>query len=909
MAAPPPLYFAIPVWGDAYVDVFLRAALPTQLSPNNLPAVPNRERCRYNIYTTKADEPRIRASAAFQRLDGLIPVRIHHIDAPISERGDLKTWGNRYRAKSDCYRASIVEAVAADAANVMLNADILMADGFLKRSTELLGEGRRVIELLAPRGLKAPIQARLERDFIGRDGVSIDVSPRQLSSIWIDNMHPLVRMHAWEAEPGAPFHPSHIYWKVGRNSLLFRAYHLYPIIFWPRVYDRHFSVTVDADLVETTCPDMADAHIATDSDDLFCVELSDPEHFVGHLAHERTVRAILPIYRRSGGRRNFELLRHPLRIIGADETEAAWGPATRESGRIVAQVLRAQRLTEAMAPLRAVAEKTVRSLRARFRELKDMINPRPIDAGALNAALPKAVQADWPEPKIAVTTFTPAAPAIARILVMKLDPPGDLGTAVSALRRLRTLFPDARITLVCGTWNLAQARGLQIADEVVAFDFFSEDGQCVLLNVAPRVEQFRGLATGGFDLAIDLRVEGDTRVLLQEVSAPLKAGIGTQAQFGYLDIALPAPEAAEHRLSRMVFQPGHFATPFPQANPTMWRFDFGKAKGCPVYGPYLRLAPGSYRATFRFAIPRVLLGKLRAPIVFDVAANGDPVASLECDADRLATLRSGVVSLDFENPTSTIGYEFRIYWQKVPCWGHFRFFGLTLDRTGYLPSASLRREEYLSLLVELIGLRTAAPRPIGSVHVGAPRATPRRFLVAPLSGAAVRDWPMAHYTDVVRRLLEQVGDGGEIVLLGSADQTLDIDQGIRLNFADNRVVTVATDMPRERLREIMGSADLLIGNHAELAAVAAEVGLPSLTIYAGSQDPAEWAPRGPTARAMHAAVGCAPCRLITLSDCGYAHRCMRSITPDAVLEQVTAMLDAAGAARAAPAEARQAAPL
>src|SRR5215471_9779636 len=52
-----------------------------------------------------------------------------------------------------------------------------------------------------------------------------------------------------------------------------------------------------------------------------------------------------------------------------------------------------------------------------------------------------------------------------RLLVLKLDHYGDFLIGLPALKKLRRAFPTDHITLVCGSWNVALAKELQVADE------------------------------------------------------------------------------------------------------------------------------------------------------------------------------------------------------------------------------------------------------------------------------------------------------------------------------------------------------------------------------------------------------------------------------------------------------------
>ena len=138
-----------------------------------------------------------------------------------------------------------------------------------------------------------------------------------------------------------------------------------------------------------------------------------------------------------------------------------------------------------------------------------------------------------------ITTWHAPAPGpIARIVVLKLDHIGDFLLAAPALHLLRTSFPHAAITLICAPWNRLLAERSGLVDRVVTHDFFAERAE------AGRIATPRPLPPldGPFDLAIDLRVDPDTRPLLARLPARLTAGYWCAAM-PELDIALPPPDA------------------------------------------------------------------------------------------------------------------------------------------------------------------------------------------------------------------------------------------------------------------------------------------------------------------------------------------------------------------------------
>lgn len=330
-----PLYFAVPVWGDSYVDVFVQTALAAQLAPNNLPALPHLQYCRYNIYTTHRDAARLRAQPIFTRLATLVETEIHFIDSSMDGIGDLLSRFNRYEVKSECYRHSMREAVDANAANVLLNADIVLCDNFLLHAVELLKSGKRVIEVVGPRAFRAPVEAILHERFRAGDGLAITISAQELAAIWVEHIHTMSRIHFWEGDTAAPFHPSHLYWRAGRRSVLARCFHIYPIVFLPNASNADFRVTIDDDLVARARLKRRESYVAVDSNELFCLELSPADHWVGTPGKRGDIASTANFYLRYGLARNFKLLRYRIRIEGGDEDPVAWKRAIRKSNWVI----------------------------------------------------------------------------------------------------------------------------------------------------------------------------------------------------------------------------------------------------------------------------------------------------------------------------------------------------------------------------------------------------------------------------------------------------------------------------------------------------------------------------------------------------------------------------------------------
>jgi ADP-heptose:LPS heptosyltransferase len=146
------------------------------------------------------------------------------------------------------------------------------------------------------------------------------------------------------------------------------------------------------------------------------------------------------------------------------------------------------------------------------------------------------------EPQVLSTsTRLPLRPTdIREILVVKSDHIGDFFLSLPAASIIRQSFPNAHITLLCGSWNRDLAVKSELFDRVVCSDIFAE----VSADPPPRFDP-KVLAAYGFpvfDIAIDLRIEPGSRFLLGHVSAHLKAGFECDpVEPSLMDFAFRAP--------------------------------------------------------------------------------------------------------------------------------------------------------------------------------------------------------------------------------------------------------------------------------------------------------------------------------------------------------------------------------
>ena len=111
------------------------------------------------------------------------------------------------------------------------------------------------------------------------------------------------------------------------------------------------------------------------------------------------------------------------------------------------------------------------------------------------------------------------------ILIQRPDVLGDLVVAVPALRRLREMFPDAKLVGLLSPANVELARTLGFFDEIILTELVFDPWQRRRVVTAENQKKLAAqLARYEFDVAIDLCTSPETRLLLPLSGAPVLVG-------------------------------------------------------------------------------------------------------------------------------------------------------------------------------------------------------------------------------------------------------------------------------------------------------------------------------------------------------------------------------------------------
>lgn len=212
------------VWGRKYVDLVAGYSVASLLAPNNILRLSREHEVTCHFVTTREDLQRLREKSNIIALERtcrvLWEVMENHDIAP--DRIPRGIDDKKYPFLSRLQNIAIRRSLDYDA--VVFNyADFIWADGSLTNAIDLLVEGvDGVLSFCLPVDLKNGIRA-LEK--IRPAGIEVlNVPPRTLARIAIENLHRETRLRFWDARKFTNG-PTYILWRVADDGLLIRAYH------------------------------------------------------------------------------------------------------------------------------------------------------------------------------------------------------------------------------------------------------------------------------------------------------------------------------------------------------------------------------------------------------------------------------------------------------------------------------------------------------------------------------------------------------------------------------------------------------------------------------------------------------------------------------------------------------------
>ena len=157
------------------------------------------------------------------------------------------------------------------------------------------------------------------------------------------------------------------------------------------------------------------------------------------------------------------------------------------------------------------------------------------------------------------------------------------------------------------------------------------------------------------------------------------------------------------------------------------------------------------------------------------------------------------------------------------------------------------------------------------------------IVIAPFSNNSLRDWPIGHFVSAIDLLLDQVGGGWTVSLIGAPGQRLAAHEIVR-TFPAARVRNECGRLSWAGMTDRVRAADCVIGNNSGITHLSREMGVPTVCIFGGSHQRTEWGPMGDNAVIVSRAIGCSPCHLYRIAECPYGAACLHDIAPSVVVD-------------------------
>lgn len=196
------------LWGDSFVDLFLRLSVRSLLAPGNAADLARGRPVRLSIVTTRKDEASLRASPSFGRLAAALPVdftTVGRLDADLSDP----------TSHAMLWRAALEEARRRGETVVFVIPDVLIPRDTLTRWVERLEAGAAAVFSPALQVVCETALAELEQRFPDA-ALPLDLDAAAAGALGLRHLHPHWIAHV-RGSPRASFHPEYLMRTVGRG--------------------------------------------------------------------------------------------------------------------------------------------------------------------------------------------------------------------------------------------------------------------------------------------------------------------------------------------------------------------------------------------------------------------------------------------------------------------------------------------------------------------------------------------------------------------------------------------------------------------------------------------------------------------------------------------------------------------
>lgn len=335
------------VWGEKYIERFLSYALPTQMSPENLFALPKGSVIK--IATRESDVDRFNQSPVIVECRKTIDVEIVAFSDLMFERENA----DKYSILLHLQNYALGLSANFDAI-IFGYADALWAEGSYKNALKRLDEGYDLVMCVGFNVIEQAVIDLIDREYAGRAITQRDIAPRRFAKIIYNNLHVVAQSRFWD-HPYINNYPSFLLWNVEGKGIVARAFHLHPVIIRVRHDDSGFfspfTVTLDEELVPRLIRMGAVPYISLCSDEMsVCGLLGEvvESHLYFYPLRPPNIYDVVIFAERSASLHHREFFQSPIRLVCDDSGDEDWYRAEREAERVCSEVTRRLFLADQM---------------------------------------------------------------------------------------------------------------------------------------------------------------------------------------------------------------------------------------------------------------------------------------------------------------------------------------------------------------------------------------------------------------------------------------------------------------------------------------------------------------------------------------------------------------------------------
>ena len=327
------LKFVCAVWGDVFTNTFLNVCLPSMLSEGNLQFVAAQSDSSYHIYTLPSDIKSIDCSPAIRKLRALMQVEVVRPEADLPDGDKDKPYALMMAAHADFIKKSNSDG----SAMVFIPPDTVWGNGSFRRLLEIAQSGKRLVMLGSARLEKESFLSSLQR-YMKPPGIS----KRDLVRLAMNHLHNETESLVWNSGVSNIW-PSILFWKVRREGLIVRAFHLHPLMVRPHIGSNFIPLTasIDGGYLANVCPDPADEYIVLDSDEIVAFELSTRRYRANQISFQRLTPPVIAKWANSTTNvtnfRHRQFIQHKIRLH-AKAFSRTWKAIEEDSDRVVHEI-------------------------------------------------------------------------------------------------------------------------------------------------------------------------------------------------------------------------------------------------------------------------------------------------------------------------------------------------------------------------------------------------------------------------------------------------------------------------------------------------------------------------------------------------------------------------------------------